>query len=154
MGLFSRRDRQKSDVGVAADGPLYIGRKFDCHESLDICLETYEQALAQCFDVSGRRFEAGWVEPDAAGFESNQGQTPGRPPDRVVGHPLATGGNAYLAMWDNGERMNQLWFVPPGFDTDDVGPIGGTWFTILRSAGHSTVGSVGFVERPLWGVVE
>jgi hypothetical protein len=162
MGLFSRKPEKqfaRAAAAAVADN-VWIGRKFRASEPLDVCLATYEAAIGQFLPLAGVRREIDWTPPpDVPGFQSTQGGPPSGPPARVVGHDLASGGTVYLAMWAGSAAANQgslgsalceqLWYVPPGFNTDEVSPIGGTWKTQLPS-----LGSIGWVERPYWGVAD
>jgi hypothetical protein len=157
MALFKRREPAPPQSALSSSSSSaneYIGRRFESASAIDICLQTYAEVLPQLYPVDGPAVSVDWVEPlIPPGWESTQFKRPmSRPPDRVLGNRLRGGGMIYLAVWDNGEdRLNNLWFVPPGFDHTEVGAIGGAWFSALKSAGHNPVVSDGLVERAEWG---
>lgn len=159
MGLFSRKSKSASWHQSNGDpSSVFIGRKFRSSASVQESLDAYSIVIRECYRATSPVYDVGWRTPAAAStFESSQGAPSLVPPARIVATDLADGGCIYLALWDGmvsygggsgqGGPPREMWFVPPGFDTSPI-PIAGAW-----KMRDGSLSSIGWVESPLWGVV-
>ena len=156
MGLLSRFKKDTGPQVPEFDPADWIGRKFRSSLSVEVSTANFYAVIQQCYGTTGPLEPADWRRPAAAAtFVSSQGRP--RLVDPVAAYRVSVGRQNYaaLALWDRIVSYSdstdgppiEMWFVYSDFDQSVPTPVAGMWK--MRDASLS---SIGWVERPLWGL--
>jgi hypothetical protein len=106
-----------------------MGRKFRSDQSVEVCVETFRELVAEQLAADVQFFSPQWADATREAPAALIGATATRSAKDAT----------YLAVWDTG-ATREMYFVAPDYATRPTPPLVGAWK--MRDQSLASVGSV------------